>query len=495
MGARFRYTCVALVALSLACAVKAQAFSVVSGGTKFEVDGRLELQEVERVETGSPAERPQGRLRLQLGAAPSSTLRFWSDLTATAGGTPRHARGAGVFDLDHVKQDLSPSLEANEAYFELSVPAIDVRVGLQRFAWGKLDGEQPNDLLNPQEFFEPLLEEEEDRKVGVPALAPTVYLPSASWLPQDLRVTAVWAPIVVPYHFPDQDERWYPPLARVPPETVVMGFRVRNQSRFVNRRLPARTLGNGTWAGRVQGYLAGVNFALYAFDGYDNAPSLGASARAFVRANLFSPQLFDVRSEIEVFPVFDRIRSAGADLAANVLGVTFRAEGAYISDRLYPRTVRDVVASQQLGAIDLARLVTGQEQEVPVKLSPVNVRRDGVEWGVGGDTIFADGTFLLLQASQTIVLHNHVDLLISDFEARFAMTVRKNFLDDRLRAELIGLYGMQGVYGLAHPRVTYAINDYLDVRVGYLLIEGHERSFLGQFKRNDEVYVRTRLLF
>ena len=65
-------------------------------------------------------------------------------------------------------------------------------------------------------------------------------------------------------------------------------------------------------------------------------------------------------------------------------------------------------------------------------------------------------------------------------------------LEDRLKAELIGLYGMQGVYGMAHPRLTYSVNDYVDVRIGYIAIEGHSTSLFGQYKRNDEGYVRAR---
>lgn len=112
-----------------------------------------------------------------------------------------------------------------------------------------------------------------------------------------------------------------------------------------------------------------------------------------------------------------------------------------------------------------------------------------------GDYLFFGNTFLLLQMNQTLVLDNDVDLLISDEETRIAMTVRRSFLDDRLTAELIGFYGMQGVYGLAHPRVTYDLTDTIDVRAGYVLIEGHEKSILGQYKRNDEAYVTVRFSF
>ncbi len=495
MGSRLLETCAGLTALTLACAPAALAVTAVFSGARVEADGRLELQHVERVERGNPAQRPQGRLRLRLGLEPFPRVRLQGDLTGTAGGTPRDSRGAGVFDFDHVKQDISPSLEADEAYVEWSSKLVDLRVGLQRFAWGRLDGIQPNDLLNPEKFYDPLLEDEEDRKVGIPALAPTLHFPRWPGLPSDLRLTGVWAPIVIPYHFPDEDERWYPPLARVPPESRVMGLTVRNEARFANRSLPRRSLANGTLAARLQGRLGGADFALYYFDGFDTAPILDAAARGFVRLDPLNPQLFDVRSEVEIFPVFERIRSAGADLAVNVFGVTLRAEGAYVLDRAYPRAIRDIVGNQQLGAIDPALLLTGQEQEVPVTLGPATVRRDGVEWGVGGDTLFSDGTFLLFQVNQTIVLDNDVDLLQSDTETRLAMTLRKSFLDERLRAEVIGVYGVQGVYGMGHPRLTYSVSDHLDLRVGYLLIEGREGSFLGQYKKNDEAYVRARVLF
>ena len=460
-----------------------------------EVEGKLEFLDAERVDSSNPRQLPEGKLRVHLSLDVTPSVRFVNDLTGTVGGTPRDPRGAGVYDFDHVKQDISPSLEVGEAYLDLYSRFLEVKLGLQKFAWGKLDTLQPNDLLNPQKYYDPVLEEEIDRKIGIPAIAPTFYLPpsGSSLLPTDLRLTLVWAPIYVPYYFPDQDERWYPPLARVPRESHVMGITVQNQSDFENAPLPHRTFGNGTWAARFSGLFGAADFALYYFEGFDPLPTLDASARGFARLDPLNPQLFDARSEVEIFPVFQRIRSAGGDLALKVLDATLRVEGAYIFDRLYPRSIRDVVASEQIGLAQLP-LVTGREVEVPVILSPVNARRDAVEWGAGGDTFIGE-TFVLLQANQTAILRNDVNLLLSNFETRFALTLRRSFLDDRLRAELLGLYGMQSVYGVAHPRLTYSVNDHFDVRIGYVLIEGHRESIVGQYKRNDEAYVRARFLF
>lgn len=462
---------------------------------RLDVEGRVEFLAAERFDSATPRELPQGTIRTRLTADPGTRSRFVLELAGTAGGTPRNSDGAGIYDFHRVRQDISPSLEVGEAYGELRSEWLDVRIGIQKFAWGKLDSFQPNDLLNPRRYFDPFLEEEIDRKIGVPAISPTLYLPRlGDGLPEEMRLTFAWVPIPVPYYFPDQDERWYPPLARAPAVSEVQGIRVANRSRFTNGDLPSRALGNGSYGVRFSALAAGADFALYYFEGFDPLPALEASARGSVRLDPASPQGVDVRSEVTVFPALDRIRAAGGDLAYRVLGATLRAEAAYVMDRLYPRTLRDIIATERVGTVDPAALLGGGEVEVPIALERVNVRRDGVEWGVGADGFLGE-TFVLVQANQTSLLGNDTNLLISDLETRFAITVRQGFLDDRLQAELRGVYAMQDVAGLAHPRLTYTLNDHVDVRVGLLLIAGHERSLLGQFARNDEAYMRLRFSF
>ena len=485
-----------LVFLVLCETAAAHTLEIPFSSRSVDVDGKLELEHAERTENASPHQDPAGRLRVGLASDLHQRVRFQSSFTGTVGGTPRNARGAGVFDLGHTLQDISPSLDVEEAYLDVFLPSVDARIGMQKFAWGKLDGIQPNDILNPEKFYDLFLEEENDRKIGIPALSLTAYLPAppAASALSDLRLAGVWAPIVVPFRFPDQDERWYPPLARIPPETESMGFVVMNRSNFRNGDVPSRNLSNGAGAARLSGLAGGADFSLYYYDGYDTLPSFEVDARGFVRLNPLNPQGFDIRSEVDVFPVFDRIRAAGADVAYSVFGATLRAEGAWVEGRLFPRAIRDIVESQQVGMIDPVVLASGREQRVPVTLGRVNVERDGIEWGAGGDYLWGD-TFVLVQMNQTAVLRNDQDLLISDTETRFAATVRYTFLSDRAEAELIGLYGLQSVYGVAQPRFTYDVTDHLEVRVGYLVIAGHEESLVGQFRGNDEAYVRVRYFF
>jgi hypothetical protein len=134
-------------------------------GSRADLDGKLEFLDVERTDSQSPYQNPQGKLRLHLTTGFNANVRFVGDMTGTAGGTPRNPSGAGVYDFGHVKQNISPSLEFGEAYLQVETARFDFRAGIQKFAWGKLDepdaAEQaPNDLLSPQKFYDPLLEEE-----------------------------------------------------------------------------------------------------------------------------------------------------------------------------------------------------------------------------------------------------------------------------------------------------------------------------------------------
>src|SRR5215831_4863985 len=98
-------------------------------GSRADLNGKLEFLDVERTNSSSPYQNPQGKLRLHLAVDLSSRVRFVSDVTGTAGGTPRDPSGAGVYDFGHAKQDISPSLEFGEAYLQIDTAMLDLRAG------------------------------------------------------------------------------------------------------------------------------------------------------------------------------------------------------------------------------------------------------------------------------------------------------------------------------------------------------------------------------
>ena len=118
------------------------------------------------------------------------------------------------------------------------------------------------------------------------------------------------------------------------------------------------------------------------------------------------------------------------------------------------------------------------------------VVRDAVEWGVGGDYVY-EGYMLLLQMNQTDVLHNDVDLLIKDVDTRLLANLRKSFLSDTVQTQLVAIHAIESDYTIIRPRIFYQFTDHIGGEIGYLFIAGRAHSVGGQYRRNDEGWVRA----
>ena len=177
--------------------------------------GSLQTYSIARMDGDSPDQRPQGRADLFLEQSLGGGFRWRASGIAVWGGPSKHA-SFGTINLDDTFQNVDPSLELDDAYLDYRGDAIDVRLGKQKFAWGRLDGIQPNDLLNPRRYADPFLTDEIESKIATPALALTWSLPRTwTYLPEESRLTLAWVPIDVPWTFPVLDERWFAPAATV----------------------------------------------------------------------------------------------------------------------------------------------------------------------------------------------------------------------------------------------------------------------------------------
>src|SRR2546430_2452969 len=166
--------------------------------------------------------RPQALLDLRLDGTATRSLRGHLELRERFGGPFEGGPGAGVYDWSHVYQNRSPSTEVSEAFADVHLRRADLRVGVQKIAWGKLDGIPPTDLVNPRDYHDPLIEDFEERKIGIPAVNATYYLPDVARLAlTGLRATLVWVPIAVPPRLALLDERWFPSSIRPPAHVAV----------------------------------------------------------------------------------------------------------------------------------------------------------------------------------------------------------------------------------------------------------------------------------
>src|SRR5438093_467243 len=312
--------------------------SVVAGGY---LDG-LAVAETD----GGPRQRPGALLDLHLDGRATSWLGAHLDLRSRIGG-PFEGGHPGVYNFDHEFQNRTPSLEASEAWADVHLRRADLRLGIQKFAWGKLDGVPPTDVVNPRDFHDPLVEDFEERKIGIPALAGTYYPPDLPRLDlAELRATLVYVPLAVPPRLALREERWFP-ASTVPPSAVVIPRAVASNAlgmplpgdlvipiKFgtLDHR-PPRRLDAGGIAVRLGGTWRERDWQLYHYTGPETAPD--ADLRPEVL--LVSGMPLRLRSVSFLRQAHDVIHMTGADVSSALGGFTVRTEAAYFDDRPYLR--------------------------------------------------------------------------------------------------------------------------------------------------------------
>lgn len=483
----------------LLCAVgvsPAPAVETQVGGIDLSATGYVEDRQGIEVQS-TPNDRNFQELWLRLRGNFGDHVGFDSTFATRNGGPTNQSNHAGFHRWDAVFQSVSPAVEFEEATLRLRFDQADLRIGKQKIAWGRLDRTQPTDLLNTEKFGDPFLRDEDQNKIGVPAVNGSYY-PRADWLPEEARLNLVWIPWYHPYRFPLYGERWFPPAA-VPPNTFPVPEELHSDQKFVevgfatpNVDPPSFGLDNSGYALRASGFSAGIDYSLMYYHGFDLQPAFALSATIFPLAGSSH-----IGALAELRPSFHQIDAWGGDAAYSWGAFTFRGEGAFVHGRPLSRDLRFLIANPEeltdaiVGAV--GELMMGKPSAA-VPLPPSFVVRDVFEWGVGADTTF-DGYLFLLQLNQTDVFDNDTDLLIKDVETRLLGTVRKGFLQDDLLLQLQAIYGVASDYTLLLPRVTYRIWRGLEAQLGYLFIAGRRSSVGGQFKRNDEAFLRLRYLF
>jgi hypothetical protein len=483
-----------LAALLLGFAAqRAMAVDVPGSGGRARVGGYLDGLAVVETDEDSPDQDPQGLMDLFAEGSAARWLRGRFEIRSRVGG-PFVGGHPGYFNFVHEFQNYTtPSLEFTEAYADVLLSKADFRIGIQRFAWGKLDGIPPTDVINPRSYHDPVVEDLEERKLGIPALSATYYLPDVPKLElSSLRTTLIWVPWAVPSRLALLEERWFPRSLELGGTVFVPKIgRVPVTFGTGNHR-PPDGFTDGGIAGRLGGTWRDVDWDVYHYTGPETGPN--ADLAAFVG----SPGPDQLLVDGTLRQAHDTMHMTGADAAATFGGLTMRVEGAYFIDRPYLRVASDLIA-ETIDRVDVTRLATKLAMSppgtrVPVAIGDLFPSQDSVEWGIGADYLWK-GFQPLVQVNQVIITDHAPRLIIANPETRFTAVLRKRLMSDRLELEVRSVYAVDRDWWFAFPRVSYLIRDNFRVRVGYLAIGGARQSLIGQFRDNDEVVFQARWSF
>lgn len=486
-------------------AARAALFTYESGAFKADLSGYAEFRGIYALDRDTPEEDPSGELGLELKASTATWNSLKVFLQVVQDGKVVDPRNNGVFnEFDRVYQDRSPLVDIDEAYVDFYTGDVDFRIGVQKFAWGRLDEINPTDNLNTEDFSEGGTNDEVDRKIGVPALKVNLYSDLAN-------VEIGWVPFYVPYRLPTEEERWFPRVL-VPPPFIDAGHStgiIPVETVYREIDLPRGTVENSEAGVRVSRHVEGWDLSVSYFTGYDTLPLMEAPVDLDVR--LVNPLAldYDITARVNMVPALNRMHVFGCDFTTTVADFTLRGEYAYFHNKHYNRRLDSVldefVTRDRIDGIlsdFLAQyLVSGGLDTLQTfRLEPqATLRMDSMKYGLGLDYIYGD-TSVSVQCIQEYIPDYDTDRPVyfnkEGVDTLLTFQFKQFFLQNTLEANLSAAYDVEFRDHIVKPSIRYSFTDRLQGTAGLVVIGGKEDdSLLGQFRDNDQVFARLRYSF
>jgi hypothetical protein len=188
-----------LLAASTLLGAPLQALEYEQGFFAASLNGALEVRGVIPFNGETPREDPSAIVSFEPRADFGEHVSFYGVFRGGYEGSQLSARNDGVLiRFDEVYPSKDRYIEIAEAYLSFNVSELDLRIGIQKFAWGTLDQFNPTDNLNPWDLRHPFTTDSLERKIGIPAVRALFGSSFSSVL-----VEAIWMPFYVPYRMPD----------------------------------------------------------------------------------------------------------------------------------------------------------------------------------------------------------------------------------------------------------------------------------------------------
>jgi hypothetical protein len=488
--------CLLLVSVATSTLLRSSlsALEYEKGSFAASLNGALEVSGVIPFNGETSSENPSALVVLEPRADFGEHVSFYADLRGGYQGNQRSPANDGVLiRFDEVYPSKDRYVEIAEAYLSFYLSELDLRIGIQKFAWGTLDQFNPTDNLNPWNLRHPFETDPLRRKIGVPAVRALVGSAFSSVL-----VEAIWMPFYVPYRMPDPGDRWYPPLfdavktfptpdlglpIALPPVNIVQ-FNTEPD-------LPPRTFENSDFGIRLSRTIGSMDIGVSYFYGFDRMPVFGVEGRVVADLQLLPPDL-GLTYLMNLEPQLHRIQVFGLDMAMSRGVFTFRAEGAFIKDR-YVNVGLDAIPEivddfefPPLSDIDISIYPNGLTLSFP--FSPqIAFPKDLLS--IGGGIDYQWGTHLLTfqLVGNSILNYGGEPLIYKEFELLMILGVNARFLEDTLLVEGGLLLNPMADFWMVSIEPKYLITDTWTVGTRLLLLEGDRQTYLGQYSRNDEI--------
>lgn len=326
----------------------------------------------------------------------------------------------------------------NDLYAEFVSTHFDLRIGVSRIVWGRLDEFQPTDVVNPIDLTRFLLEGRSEARLPVGLVRGRVFLPGSSTL------EGIIVPVFRAGRFDQLDERTSPFNLAAGAEVVCPPFGLGPCRLLVrDRREPDAAWRNVQGGARFTSTAGRVDWAVSAFRGFEAFPSFSLVGRA--------PPDGPPTTFVESFPRFTMI---GGDF----------------------ETIRGAWGVRG----EAAAFVEDAGREGPRRM-------DRVESGIGVDRRAGDYRV----AVNVLLTHQRIDgndvMLIGAVDRKFARETRT--------VRVFAVYDPTDDTTFLRGIAAVSLRDDVWIEGSAGVFAGSSLDTLGRLTRRDFVYTRLKVFF
>jgi len=337
------------------------------------------------------------------------------------------------------------ALHVREAWIEAAGRRADVRAGVGRIVWGRLDEVQPTDIVNPIDAARFLIDGRSDARLSVAFARGRVFIAD------DVRIEAILAPIFRRGTFDSLDESTSPFTltadAVLPPGVTV-------PDRDVLHVEPATTWGNVSGGGRVEATIGGVDVAGSVYRGFEG---LGPTTLRLEPFDPATPGL--VGRIVQYHPRFTMI---GGDFETVVGEWAVRGEAAAFVDRTLATPTQ---------------LVDGRSFDAGI----------GVDRRAGDYRFFASTLVHREWASEEPAVERTDVTLVGSIERRFSR--------DRYLARTFAVVNPADASAFVRGLFAWSLRDNVSLDVSAGLFLGTGDDTLARFNGRDFAFSRLTVFF
>jgi len=331
-------------------------------------------------------------------------------------------------------------IELRELYLEIPFGDNYLTLGKQQIVWGKADGLKVLDVVNPQDFREFILDDFDDSRI--PLWTMNLEVPISAVLLQLL-----WIPDRTYHNTPDSGavyEFTAPFIVPVAPPGVLVDLQ------DVER--PDRFFADSDVGIRLTTFWKGWDLSANYFYHFDDRPVLFQSL-----------SITPTGPFVTIEPRYQRSHMIGGTFS-NVFGdLTLRGELGYFTDRYFitnsPTDADGVFASDELSYV------------------------------LGFDWFGFEDSLVSFQFFQSWVTDDESGIVRNELDTTTTLLLRHDFMNETLVTEILWLQNINNGDGMVRPKLSYEINDSVNVWAGLDIFYGDREGLFGQFQNNDRFIV------